>query len=794
MHLLSYLSLVAAAASPTAAALRHKHAARDISVDIDSTLSTESGSSYWLENIKHQGIAPFNANASSYQVFRNVKDFGAKGDGDNDDTQAIQQALASGERCAPSSCNSSSTTPAVVYFPCGTYLVTDSIIDYYNTMIIGNPECMPTIKASSNFTARWVIDGNQYQSDGDNGWNPTNVFWTQIRNFVIDMTSVNASLEVSGVQWTVSQATSLQNIVFKMSQAEGNLHEGVFMAEGSGGFLADLVFYGGNYGMTIGNQQYTMRNLTFHNAYTAINQLWDWGWTYSGLSINNCTIGIDMSVLADGVQQVAGVVLIDSEITNTDIGVLMARNASSTPASGGSLIIENVALNNVKVAVQGPHNSTAVPGSSGSTLIKAWGQGHAYTTSNQTRESTFQNNFAASNRPASLTNGGSGFFARPKPQYEGVPVSQFISVRDQGAKGDGTTDDTAAVQAALDIGFAQQKIVFFDAGYYKVTNTIRVHRSARIVGEAFAAIMSSGSYFADMDNPQPVVQLGAPGEIGSIEWSDMFVSTQGAQAGAILIEYNLDSPADDPSGMWDVHTRIGGFAGSKLQVAECPTTPNTTVTSQNLDKDCIAAYMSMYITKLSSGLYMEGNWLWTADHDVDDANNTQITIYTGRGLLVESTAGNIWMYGTGVEHHQLYQYQLVGTKDVMMGQIQTETAYWQPNPGADIPFPAVTALNDPVLGTSSFGWGLRVIDSQDIMVYGAGLYSFFNDYSTTCSDQGNPTKCQKSIMSIDNQSKVSVYNLNTVGTTDMITVDGQALAEGNDNQNGYVDTIAWFTT
>jgi hypothetical protein len=34
---------------------------------------------YWLELIKHQGISAFNSNPSSYQVFRNVKDFGAKG-------------------------------------------------------------------------------------------------------------------------------------------------------------------------------------------------------------------------------------------------------------------------------------------------------------------------------------------------------------------------------------------------------------------------------------------------------------------------------------------------------------------------------------------------------------------------------------------------------------------------------------------------------------------------------------------------------------------------------------------
>lgn len=33
---------------------------------------------YWFEQIKHQGVAAFNPNPS-YQVFRNVKDFGAQG-------------------------------------------------------------------------------------------------------------------------------------------------------------------------------------------------------------------------------------------------------------------------------------------------------------------------------------------------------------------------------------------------------------------------------------------------------------------------------------------------------------------------------------------------------------------------------------------------------------------------------------------------------------------------------------------------------------------------------------------
>jgi hypothetical protein len=40
---------------------------------------TISDPPYWLADIAHQGYAAFNPNASTYQVFRNVKDFGAKG-------------------------------------------------------------------------------------------------------------------------------------------------------------------------------------------------------------------------------------------------------------------------------------------------------------------------------------------------------------------------------------------------------------------------------------------------------------------------------------------------------------------------------------------------------------------------------------------------------------------------------------------------------------------------------------------------------------------------------------------
>jgi glucan 1,3-beta-glucosidase len=42
-------------------------------------IATPTPGSYWLADIRHQGVAAFNSD-QSYQVFRNVKDFGAKGE------------------------------------------------------------------------------------------------------------------------------------------------------------------------------------------------------------------------------------------------------------------------------------------------------------------------------------------------------------------------------------------------------------------------------------------------------------------------------------------------------------------------------------------------------------------------------------------------------------------------------------------------------------------------------------------------------------------------------------------
>lgn len=647
------------------------------------------------------------------------------------------------------------------------------------------------MKATANFNGFGFIDGDKYDTQ-DLRYGSTNVFFRQIRNLVFDYSNVPIGSSLAGIHWPTSQATSLQNLVFNMNSASGSQHVGIFSESGSAGFMNDLTFNGGHFGLQIGNQQFSMRNLIFNNVNTAISHFWSWGWLYQGIKINNCAVGIDISAGGRTAQSVGSITMIDSTISNTPIGFITAFDTTSMPTAAGSLILENVVLSNVPTAIQKAGGGTILAG--GSTTIAAWGQGNKYTP-DAAGPTRFQGSFTPNSRPAALLS-GNVFYSRSKPQYNTLPVSSFQSVRSAGATGNGVADDTSALQNIINSATAAGKVVYIDSGTYRITSTLTIPPGAKIVGETYPIIMSSGSFFNDMNNPKPVVKVGSAGQGGQVELSDFIVSTQGAQAGAIGIEYNL-ATSGTPSGMWDVHVRVGGFAGSNLQIAQCAKTPGNPA----VNSACVAAYMSMHVTAQSSGLYMENMWFWTADHDIDSSANTQVTVYNGRGLYIESTTGTFWLVGTSSEHHVFYQYQLANTKNLFMGFIQTETPYYQPTPSAPTPFTVNTALNDPNFASSCAGksgncanaWGLRILNSHDVLVYGAGLYSFFNDYSTTCSNMGGPENCQNNIFSLEGSiSNVNVYNLNTVGTVNMITQNGNTLATYSDNVNVFPDTIALF--
>jgi glucan 1,3-beta-glucosidase len=333
------------------------------------------------------------------------------------------------------------------------------------------------------------------------------------------------------------------------------------------------------------------------------------------------------------------------------------------------------------------------------------------------------------------------------------------------------------------------KVLYFDHGYYIVTSTVNVPKNIKITGEIWPLIMAKGSFFNDQSKPQPVFSVGKAGESGAVEISELMFETMGPAAGAIMLQWNLNG-AQGANGLWDTHIRVGGSAGTQLQSDKCSKAPEAS--HANVNTACIGAYMLFHSSQQAS-VYMENTWFWVSDHELDLADHRQIDIYNGRGVLIESQ-NPVWMYGTASEHSVLYQYQLTKAKNVFMGFIQSESAYYQSNPQAPAPF-TVRAATDPTFSGNNAqlnkGWGLRIVDSSDIAVYGAGLYSFFENYGQTCVNAQN---CQTNMISYEGaNNNVVLYGISTKAAVNMVSVNGKGVALDQDNRSNFCATLALFS-
>lgn len=162
--------------------------------------------------------------------------------------------------------------------------------------------------------------------------------------------------------------------------------------------------------------------------------------------------------------------------------------------------------------------------------------------------------------------------------------------------------------------------------------------STGITGEVWSQLVASGDYFADEQNPKPLLKVGATsGQTGIVEITDILFTSIGQLPGLVLVEWNMAADEQGSAALWDSHFRVGGAAGTNLQVADCPK-------GAAIQDKCKAAAMMLHITEGGNG-YFENMWAWVADHDLDDAQNTMVSVAVARGILIESP-GPTWCVST----------------------------------------------------------------------------------------------------------------------------------------------------
>lgn len=337
------------------------------------------------------------------------------------------------------------------------------------------------------------------------------------------------------------------------------------MDNGSGGWGENLVFNGGGVGLFTGNQQWAWRNLTFNRCNTAIYQNWNWVFLYKSITINDCNVGLDMTQ-GGNVITTSSVVLQDSVMNRVrTAGVLTSFVGNSTPVAGGTFILDNVDFVDTPVAVAYPNTSIIVEGNQ---RIQSFVQGRAYSVfdgENQFgNQSCWQPKVNAARvqtladpapKPLSLLDENGRFFERSRPQYQGVPLSSFVSIVDYGCINDGLTDQTQCVQDFFN-SIREDQIAFIDHGAYIITGTIDVPIRIKMVGEAWPYFMVDNRLgtFGDQNSPVPAFRVGRAGEEGAVEMQEIIFQTRGPAPGAIMMEWNLANEGGQKGANCEYHS------------------------------------------------------------------------------------------------------------------------------------------------------------------------------------------------------------------------------------------------
>ncbi|KAF2716427.1 glycoside hydrolase family 55 protein [Polychaeton citri CBS 116435] len=739
--------------------------------------SYPSSSDYWYEKIEHNGGSPF-INDDNWQVYRNVVDYGADPSGGGDSQGAIQNALNDGSNSGFSRAShslGSTGQPAVVYLPSGTYTINSPLQLYLGTVITGNPIDPPVIKAGSNFQGDTLI----YGKDPNQG--STTNFYIGVKYLTLDSTAIDPGTAFTLLDWSVSQATQLSQVTFNMPDYSSG-HTGITMAYdggGSGTFMGDLNFFGGNIGIRMSNQQYEVKSANFNGCTTGIKVDHCFDCVFAGCTFMNGASGIDMSGGSIG-----SVVLLDSGASN--VGTVIMTSSSSS--GDHSLVIENFSKGS---------GVSSVVSASGDTVLNdnvkgsAWVYGNAYTPGGPDTGSHQTGTFYNTPRSGSLVASGGAYQAIPPPSYQQYDVGQFINVKSVNGYpvyGDGNTDDTNNLNAIISM-YAGCKILFFPQGTYVVTNTLFFPTGSRVVGEAWSVISATGSNFYNPTAPTTMVKVGNSGDKGVAQFTDMLFTVADVLQGCTMLEVNMAGNSPGDVGFWNTHFRVGGALGSKVR-SNCGGSP----------AECKAAFMMIHLTS-SSSAYIENMWGWTADHDLDASRSGggSQTISTGRGMLVEATSGT-WLHGTAFEHNTLYQYNFQGASNVFVGMQQSEAPYWQ-GPGSSSLAPAPwTALtdnyHDPDFsncdggdGKCRIAWYTRISGGSNLFLYGSGDWTFFNNNNGDCQND----YCQTNAIEVDSGTTgLYWYGINTHAVLNMVMNNGATLVTRNNNPGSWGGVVAAF--
>ena len=452
-------------------------------------------------------------------------------------------------------------------------------------------------------------------------------FYSAMANVDFDIGENNPS--ATAVRFHAAQHAYLSHIDFHLGSALAGIYQ-------VGNIGQDLRFFGGRYGIltekTSPAWQYSLLDSTFQGQRDAAIREHEAGLTLVNVAIRDTPVGIEIDrgysdsfwgkdVRFENVSQ-AGIVISAENSVFTQIGF---DNA--------------VAVNTPTFArFRDSGKTIAGPG----TRYRVRSFTHGLTLPSAGANGTTATRMDAAPQPKVARSGDPAIRVLPA-------VSEWTNVRDLGVRGDNATDDTTAIQRAID----SHRVVYFPSGFYRVSDTLKLRADSVLIGlhpsltqivltddspdyrgvgapraliesaKGGAAIVSGLGLATGGRNPRATALLWRAGERSLVE----DVKFQGGHGtftadGSRLDPYNANHTADpDPANRWD------------------------------------GQYASLWVTDGGGGTF---NGLWTP--------NT----YAQAGLYVSNTSTPGHVYQMSAEHHRRAEIVLDGVRNWEFLAPQTE--------------------------------------------------------------------------------------------------------------------------
>jgi Pectate lyase superfamily protein len=397
----------------------------------------------------------------------NVKNapYFAKGDGITDDTAAIQRAL-----------SDFPNQNKIIYLPNGVYLVSDQLKwpdgrdgnSYKRTILQGQSTDKTTIKLKDK--AKGFTNVSKAKAVIWTGNRPAQRFRNAIRNLTLN--TGNGNEDAIGIQFNASNQGGIRNVDIKSGDGQGAIGLDLTYTDEIGPCLIkNLQVNGFKRGIFTG---FTVNSQTFENI-TLQNQK-EYGF-YNGGQVINIRNLVSLNSVPAVYNNKGLITILDSKLSG--VGVASTEEAI---INNSSLFARNITTSGYRVSIDN---------NSGNRQNVASGFVKEFVSHNIT--SLFATPLKTLNLPI-----------RDTPEVPWGDLSQWVSPTHYGAKPNDKSDDTAAIQAAIDSG---KSTLYFPNGRYTINRPVFIRGNIKRIIGLEAGISGKGAFnFIEGSSPTVVIE------------------------------------------------------------------------------------------------------------------------------------------------------------------------------------------------------------------------------------------------------------------------------------------------